>query len=156
MHPKKRLRHLIFLATASLSLISMVTHKAVAETKVKPDLPLDEEIYEPPKAQATKKANSDKSAHDKPAHDNPTHGNPAHETPPAAPSADHSPTTHGGAVQEEEHFEPTHTENNHEASPTTPKLLEGKVQPTPAAKGSGMVWFVVIFVLLAAAIFIFT
>jgi hypothetical protein len=183
VQPRMKLRQLIIVATASVFMSGLFLQSAIAETKVKPDLPLDEEIYEPPKSSAPKKSN--KKSHAKQEHATPPaqqhtqEGAPAHhssdaETHGQAPAgaehrtssehetkSDHAPEQHAPKsdeheLSEEEYHEPSHATDNHNGSHKEPKLLEGKVEPTPAAKGSGMVWFVVIFILLAAAIFIFT
>lgn len=183
MQPRTSLLQLIIIATVSLSIGGLFFQGAVAETKVKPDLPLDEEIYEPPVPSApkkpTKKAKATQEQTASPSHKDTHNGatghnsdrdqslSPAttgteqnsstgHASKPEHDTEQHAPMSDINEVAEEEYHEPTGSHDSSAASHAEPKLLEGKVQPTPTAKGSGMTWFVVIFIFLAAAIFIFT
>ncbi|NBO39033.1 hypothetical protein EBU99_10670 [bacterium] len=93
-----------------------------------------------------------------------------HAAPSAAPSAAHgeeknshsSPaSTHDAAKGGKEAGESAHGE---EADPHASasqsehksRLLEGKVDAATPAKGSGLAWFSIVFIVLAVAIFIFT
>lgn len=178
MHPKTMQRHSVLLAIVSLAFGGLLTTGgASAESKVRPDLPLDEEIYEPPTTKVQKKSQPDnavqsKTKHDGAMHDGAKHDGAKHDdakyddakhddakhesSTPASDSHKSKTGPDSYEAGEEEYHEPAHSSGAEESVSSEPKLLEGKVPPTPASKGSGMVWFVVIFVLLAAAIFIFT
>jgi len=150
VQPRTRLRQLIIVATASMSVSGLFFQNTLAETKVKPDLPLDEEIYKPSPAKDEGQPQGEMPAVDK------KHASPAHSQKPSHEADQPTSPAELPEMLEEEYHESTPANGSHENSHAKPSLLEGKVQPTPAAKGSGMVWFVTIFLLLAAAIFVFT
>jgi len=138
---------------------------SLAASKVKPEIPLGEETFEPTPApkKAKVEANGDAKSQHAPATNDHSAANdhsPAsdhsntkdsHAAPPAAHGD--SPDAHKSEVSKGEGVEP-HVSSN--AKETKTNLLEGKVPPATPAKGSGFIWFGVIFVLLAIAIFIFT
>jgi type IV secretory pathway VirB10-like protein len=167
----------------------MPSGSVFASTKIKPDLPIGEEIHEPaaPPAKKSKPAepaitkgqksqpstagtDSDKNAKSKQpadqskagAHqDSSDHATGGEEADPYA--APHKTAGDGAAP----HAKGTAPDNSHQSDShnsvsasahdeESGKLLEGKVAPATPAKGSGFVWFAVVFALLAIAIFIFT
>lgn len=116
---------------------------AFSAAKVKPDLPIGEEIE---KASAPQGEEADPHA-TAPAQ----HGeSPADKASTSAPAA-HTPED--GKALGEEHL-PASTAGEEAANKS--KLLEGKVDPAVPAQGKGFIWFAAVFVLLALAIFIFT
>lgn len=134
-------------------------HLAGAAAKVKPEIPLGEETYEP--TSATKK-NKPEAAH--PSSKEEPHAAPVNKDAQAAPahSDDHAaPAAAQGDVPAAsapnvEHGVESHPVGTKSETHQTENLLEGKVPPATPAKGSGFIWFGVVFVLLAVAIFIFT
>lgn len=167
----------------------MTSGSAFAATKIKPDLPIGEEIHEPaaPPAKKSKPAetaitkdqksqpapagtDSDKNAKSKQpadqskagAHQDSTdHATGGEEADPYAAS---NKTSGDGGAPHAKGTAPdnSHQNDSHNSAPASVhdtesgKLLEGKVAPATPAKGSGFVWFAVVFALLAIAIFIFT
>lgn len=115
---------------------------AFSAAKVKPDLPIGEEIE---KASAPQGEEADPHA-SAPAQ----HGeSPSDKSSPA-------PAKHSSAEEKalgEEHL-PASASGEEAASKS--KLLEGKVDPAAPAQGKGFIWFAAVFILLALAIFIFT
>lgn len=142
------------------------SHNSLAASKAKPEIPLGEEAYEPTPAAKKAKAEHPPSEKDKSKPDaaqsqpKEDHNASGHEAAPAKDPHAAAPANHSEdpakAKTTGEHGEETegHTSGVKEEAKTT--LLEGKVPPATPAKGSGFVWFAVIFVVLAIAIFIFT
>ena len=138
---------------------------SLAASKVKPEIPLGEETFEPTPApkKAKVEAHGDAKSQHAPAandHSAPNDHSPASDhsntkDPHAAPPAAHgdSPDAHKSETSKGEETD-SHAAPNPKETKTN--LLEGKVPPATPAKGSGFIWFGVIFVLLAIAIFIFT
>jgi hypothetical protein len=136
-----------------------ISLNSLAASKVKPEIPLGEETFEPTPApkKAKVEANGDaKSQHAPAANDHsPASDHSNTKDPHAAPPAAHgdSPDAHKSETSKGEETDLPAASNPKE---TKTNLLEGKVPPATPAKGSGFIWFGAIFVLLAIAIFIFT
>ena len=128
-------------------------HDSAPHGKTKPTS--DKAATEKPTAEKSpsEKAGSGKAPESAPAQAEGTHAEDPHAAPPAA---------HGETPTDAKAASSVHGEGNKDAQTDAAQpeknnsLLEGKVPPATPAKGSGFVWFGVIFVLLAIAIFIFT
>jgi hypothetical protein len=129
---------------------------AFAASKIKPDLPIGEELNAP--AQVKPSGNSSAAPAAEPAHGNSPHGE-EHDPYAAAPQTQGEsakPNASGDPSQSIQKSEKHESTGAHKAAPESGRLLEGKVPPATPPHGSGFIWFAVVFVVLAIAIFIFT
>ncbi|MBM3381394.1 MAG: hypothetical protein FJY29_03040 [Betaproteobacteria bacterium] len=128
------------------------SNKPEQAAPVKPKVAAENKSTEKP---TPEKAAVEKTSPDKPA--NAAHDSNHTSDPHAAPPAEHGePAAETSSHKGDEHSDAKDAHS--ETSPAEKKtsLLEGKVAPATPAKGSGFVWFGLIFVVLAIAIFIFT
>lgn len=136
-------RFILLLSVSSLSAYSGSAHAA---GKTKPDLPLGEESYAPsPSTTKPIQQNTEQQA-------TAPHSAQNSSEEPSSPKQGESTQTAPVPAQGEENHSPAAESAHGEEG----KLLEGKVPPATPEKGSGFIWFGVVFVLLAIAIFVFT
>ncbi|MEN9528964.1 MAG: hypothetical protein RI932_837 [Pseudomonadota bacterium] len=165
-----------FLLAATLVSVGPIALHAA--NKPKPEIPLGEETFEPtpaPKKNTKTEPHAaekkDAAAPVKPSTDekkdstsqvkphaatDASHEESHEKDPHAAPPAEHGETGTEGKSKESDHGDAKSPHAESASPEKKPSLLEGKVSPATPAKGSGFVWFGVIFVVLAIAIFIFT
>ncbi len=187
--PALRLRTVFFLSMVLFTGI-LDPRPAFAASKIKPDLPIGEELNESaqPPAKKGKSAEAAAAAKDQKAQPAPaapetdktaqtkqqpeqSKTNSSTTAPENSPSGEEvdpyssspqSNTESAGSNSKTVSPDKAHKNDSHDADGASKsegeagKLLEGKVAPATPAKGSGFIWFAVVFVVLAIAIFIFT
>ena len=128
----------------------LISAPAFSAEKAKPDLPIGEESLAAPQGEEKDPhAKAPAAAAPQGEEKDPHAKAPAAATPQGEEKDPHAkaPAEHGGEKNLHQTSEPEKSSG---------KLLEGKVAPATPAHGQGFIWFAVVFVILAVAIFIFT